>query len=212
MGGADPIERYHRFGDLDYAAQHEHVLHGLLTSQGMLTLAAAPSRDVLAARIVERQIQIAYQILLATERALRCIPSAVRRRIYALAFNPRALADATTPHAPPPVAMRLLARVRNGPPDQPARFRIHAEWVIDVPCQATINDFKRQVHLLLWGVNLERPFGDRASDSEMETLSLDLGVHEANRGTRYLSGTRRISQILDQPRRPGELPTIYVIV
>jgi hypothetical protein len=81
-----------------------------------------------------------------------------------------------------------------------------------VPYQATINDFKHQVHLLLWGVNLERPFGDRTSDSDMRTLSLDLGVHEANRGTRYLSGTRRISQILGQLGRPGELPEIYVFV
>lgn len=197
-----PVERQ----SIEQAIPHEHVLHGLLTSEGMLALTAAMPQEALAARIVACQLQIAFEILIATERALRLLPSSVRPRIYAHAFCARALMEAA---APAPVALSLLARVTNGPPDEPREFRIHAEWVIDMAPHATINDFKRQIHSLLWGVNMARPLGERLLDSEMEALNLDLACHEDRRTTRYLSGTRRLSQLLG---RLGEPPEIYVFV
>ena len=208
----DPVERHHYFGGFDWATQHEYVLYGPLSSDCLLTLATASSRDALAARIVGCQVRAAYRILVATERCLGCLPRAVRLRIYASAFSARALLPVMSPRAPPPVAITVRAHVTNGPPDDPGVFRIHTEWIVGMPCHATINDFKRKVHAQLWSVNMTRQPGGRISNSEMAALSLDLGVREDRTVSCYLSGTRRILALVGQLDWRDGMPTIYVFV
>ena len=125
------------------------------------------------AHIVEQQRAMARAILLAAERGLKAIPLQVRQRIYTFAFSTRATPDADSILEEATETLQIHVHVRQGyPGDAPWSGLGPADWVLNMPSEAAINDVKRCIHRRLCEINRTFPSEDRMCDYEMSNLRI----------------------------------------
>jgi len=202
-------EQHTELERFDYQIKQETVLHGRLTDEGLLTL--APHDDAWSVEdVLQIQAETGYNILLATERALRSLPKEARQLIYAQAYTARSIQSP----AVHPACTRLLVKAMNTPKG-PFGFYINTQWIMDLQWHATINDLTRAIYSKLWRVNAARPLGERVPDEHVRSLWLRLSIELhvfAHATSRYVSGAQRVNRFTDQLLQQAGLPQLIVCV
>jgi hypothetical protein len=208
----------HEVSRFNMAIESEYVMHGPMTQAGALALAPMSCEACLLEVVIEHQRCIAYDVLLATENALKSLPLHIRRRIYAHAYSSRATPDACFAQQSDPDMIRVQVTAWTGyPGDPPWSGLPSTHWVMSVSGKATINDVKRCIHAHIWSTNKALPPEDRSSEHEMKHLRMEWGgalrEHAWGGPPSYLLGAQSFSKLVHQlPRECDGLPELCLFV
>ena len=144
------VDPYVAFED---RVRRERVFFGPLSEAGLAPFIRADRSGDVFDDLLDFQQSLATKLLCLVTRALRILPSGIRRSVCSFAFTPRAC---PLPRHVPEL-LRVSIRIRTGVGYAPFIYR----WVASLPCDATLNDVCRLVQIKLCELCERQPIGER---------------------------------------------------